>query len=788
MAYLARVVAALPEDDPLRNTYARLSFVHPESALATYLAGAALNPLPGPAELIFPFSANLSQRDAMDVSLAHQVSVIEGPPGTGKTQTILNLIANIVRDPRATVGVVAFSNAAVDNVFDKLTQNGFGFFVAPLGSRAKRAEFLDGQAARNAALKHFMTQQDPRRYTAAQLAGFTASAHRAYRLERDLALLRAAIDRLEHERYLFNTRFPAPGDRLALPAAAARWGAARMLELLADVELLQYRTSRMASLVWAIKRRWRYRLGADVDEQDPAFAVEVQRRYFEARVREHGHRVQSCEAKLNSPMLSAARERMQELSLEILRGTLRQRYHGKPASVHTETSLWRERDRFAEDYPVLLSTCHSLPSNVGAGRLLDYLIIDEASQVNLAVAVLAMSVARRVIVVGDIRQLPHIAADVGGVGPGEHLAAYDYGDHNILSSLMAVYGEWLPRTMLREHYRCDPRIIDFCNRKFYRGQLIPMRAAGDDAPLALMRTAPGWHSRSHAGGGHTNERELEVLVREAIPNFLAGIPESEVGIVTPFRKQADLISHELRGFETDTVHKFQGREKRAIIMSAVIDASHGGTRVAEFVDDPHLINVAVSRAQSRFVLVCNPDLPPECQHLRDLVAYIEQRSPGHVLASEVVSVFDVLYTEYADVLRTLVSRLRGAAPYRSEEAALVMLQDLLNRDEFEHLRLNYQVFLHHLLPRDAALTPEEAAFVRHRASADFVISNRTTDQVLGVIEVDGFTYHQDNPEQLRRDALKDSILAKHNVAVLRLPTTGSGEPERVARFLHGLAS
>jgi len=149
-------------------------------------------------------------------------------------------------------------------------------------------------------------------------------------------------------------------------------------------------------------------------------------------------------------------------------------------------------------------------------------------------------------------------------------------------------------------------------------------------------------------------------------------------------------------------------------------------------------------------------------------------------------VFDVLYTEYADVLRTLASRLRNRTPYRSEEATLVMLELLLSGDEFQHLRVNYQVLLHHLVPAGVVLSRAEAAFVRHRSSVDFVISSRITDQVLGVIEVDGFTYHQDNPEQLRRDALKDAILARSGISLMRLATTGSGENDRAAEFLRAL--
>lgn len=766
MRYFENVVDAHPADDPLRPAFARLRYVHPDSALATYLAGAPLAADGSLRELVFPFTSNLSQKEALSSALSHPISVIEGPPGTGKTQTILNLVANIVRDPAATVGVVSFNNAAVDNVYDKLTQHGFGFIAAPLGNRDRKAAFLDGQDARNAALVKFMTSPEARQHSDLELANSSARVNWVYTLERGVATLRATLTQLEHEREIFLARFP-DSEAEALPASAESWPASKFLELLAELELSQFRRSRLEWWRWALRRKWRYRLASNVDEADLAFTVEVQHRYYETRLTELRSRLAEYEQQLATPEATSVRDTMQAMSLEVFRGAVRSRYQGKQPATHTEETLWRNRDAFAQDYPVMLSTCHSLPGNVGSGRLLDYLIIDESSQVNLAIAVLALSVARRVIVVGDIHQLPNIAQDVGGLGLDGELAPYDYAQHSILSSLLALYGDALPRTMLREHYRCDSRIIDFCNRMFYGGKLIPMRGEG---------------------GGHTNQRELEVVVQEAIPAFCAGVPPEDIGVITPFRLQADLVTASLPGVEADTVHKFQGREKPVIVMSTLIDATHSGTRLAGFVDDARMINVAVSRAQDRLIVVANPDLPEECTNLRQLIDYIEQRDPEHVLRSDIVSVFDVLYTEYADVLRTLASRLRDRTPYRSEEATLVMLEHLLSGDEFQHLRVSYQVLLHHLVPTGVALSRAEAAFVRHRSSVDFVISSRITDQVLGVIEVDGFTYHQDSPEQLRRDALKDAILARSGIALMRLATTGSGEPERVAEFLRTLGA
>ena len=52
-----------------------------------------------------------------------------------------------------------------------------------------------------------------------------------------------------------------------------------------------------------------------------------------------------------------------------------------------------------------------------------------------------------------------------------------------------------------------------------------------------------------------------------------------------------------------------------------------------------------------------------------------------------------------------------------------------------------------------------------------------------VIEVYGFAFHENNLEQLRRDALKDAILVKYEVLILRLPSNGSREREKIQRIL-----
>jgi Protein of unknown function (DUF2726)/AAA domain len=236
--------------------------------------------------------------------------------------------------------------------------------------------------------------------------------------------------------------------------------------------------------------------------------------------------------------------------------------------------------------------------------------------------------------------------------------------------------------------------------------------------------------------------------------------------------------------EVDTVHKFQGRQKEVVILTTVLDETWRGRTGLPFVDDPQLINVAVSRAIKRFILVTNYDTLPTSRHIRDLVGYIRYHNPGEdVVDSSVVSVFDLLYRAYSEHLRPLAARLRRELKYPSEDIIWTVLNDIIAEQRYAHMAASTQVLLQSLLPDLSRLTPAQRSYVQNRASVDFLVYNQVTNQPLLSIEVDGFAFHENNPGQRARDALKDAILDAHQMPLLRLPTTGSRELQQIRRAL-----
>lgn len=129
--------------DFLKKQFAKLSFVRPESVLSHYVNGSPVS-IDASSEIqpIFPFRYNLSQKTALDQALRSKISIIEGPPGTGKTQTILNILANLAVMQQKKVAVVSGNNAAVQNVRDKLEAEGYSFLTASLGNTKNKKRFF----------------------------------------------------------------------------------------------------------------------------------------------------------------------------------------------------------------------------------------------------------------------------------------------------------------------------------------------------------------------------------------------------------------------------------------------------------------------------------------------------------------------------------------------------------------------------------------------------------------------------------------------------------------------
>ena len=721
-------------------------------------------------DLIFPFGVNESQLAAVNRAFEAQVSVIEGPPGTGKTQTILNIIANILLRGQ-TVAILSNNNSAVGNVYEKLGKCGLDYLVACLGSKKNREDFFAAQPAVPAGDPALPPSMESLQKTLAQLKQFL-TAHNA------AARLRAEIDEVSVEqRYLRQWQEENPnqgGESLRRLKLSAQ----KMADLMAYLTQLGDGRIGLRNRLDLFVHFKMFRVKAFGDGERRRAAVHaLQMRYYDRLLDEKNAELAACEAVLAGGNFNALLQDMTTRSMSYLKAHLHQHVHD---AAPFEPDMYRRHfDAFLKRFPILTSSTHSIVNSIESGAVLDYVIIDEASQQDIVPGILALGCAKNAVIVGDSKQLAHIPSGVALAAPA---AEYDCEKHSLLNSSIGVFKGTLPRTLLKEHYRCHSRIIQFCNQQFYGNELIPMNSDTSDGALRLVVTAKGNHSR-----GNTNLRELDSLMASLeAPSLDGAWQDGARGFIAPFRAQVVLSgSHLPSNFVRDTVHKFQGRECDEIVFSTLLDKKRENEKRIEFVDDARMVNVAVSRAKQRFTLVTGDDVftagnGPIAALIRYMEYYADEKQ---ILRAPVVSAFDLLYSEYDKSLDRLATRLRQKdSEYRSERIVAALLRDALSEPSCAALMFHSQVPLNQVAATsNPGLTAREREFMGQGASCDFVIYFRVGKTPVGVIEVDGGAHG--TLEQSERDALKDSILEKSGVAVLRLKTVESRIEERIGQFL-----
>ncbi|PPT96396.1 helicase, partial [Xanthomonas arboricola pv. arracaciae] len=518
---------------------------------------------------------------------------------------------------------------------------------------------------------------------------------------------------------------------------------------------------------------------ADGDARLTVFHA-LQMHYYDKASRDKEAELQKCRDSLALANFDVSLEALKAASMRHLKQHLQAQVRPSD-SFDADTYRHRKQfDTFLRRFPILGSGTHSIVNSIASGAILDYVIIDEASLQDIVPGILPLGCAKNLVVVGDNRQLAHIPVSLGLPAPAD---AYDCERYSLLDSCINVFGAAIPRTLLKEHYRCHPRIIQFCNQQFYDNALVPMTEDKGEVPLRLVITARGNHARNN-----TNLRELDSLLKllddEGDP---VGMDNDGRGFIAPFRAQVNLSGTCLpEDFVKDTVHKFQGRECDEIVFSTVLDKKRYNQqrdRLA-FVDAPQMINVAVSRAKHRFTLVTGDEVfTGNNGQIAALMRYLTYYAQDEqIVRAPVVSAFDLLYREYDQSLARLNARLRPEdSRYKSEQIVAHLLREALSAPMYWSLMYHDQIKLNQVAsPDNPGLTQREMAFMA-RASCDFVIYFKVGKVPLGVIEVDGGSH--DRPDQAARDALKNGILAKSGIPILRLSTIKCGIAESIGEFI-----
>lgn len=627
--------------------------------------------------LLEPLPLNSEQRQAVQQALTNQLTVITGPPGTGKSQVVSSILMNAAWQGMTTL-FVSKNNKAVDVVEERV--NGIG--TRPVVLRLGRGEF-------QTRLSNYLTQL--------LAASATTEDKEAYREEEaahdelqgqirklrnaldEVIALRNRVDQLDQEADEARNEFGKELDA----ALAADFN--RLESALDQVETILERVDPaqrglMVSLIWFAVRKKRWEAvptpltgmeGAiqaigirppDDSNHDVrvwrewlAFAhrrigllqeVDAYREALDELRSRPSLEAIAVEASTLTEELAGSSERLwrgwlklqpARLTSELRRilgeysAVLELRAQADATGGMVDTATFRKYHRlFPEVVQALpcwaitsLSVRSRVPFDPG---FFDLLLVDEASQCDIASLIPLLYRARRVAVIGDPMQLRHVST-LTQAQDRQLLSKHDLMDRVSWSystrsafDLAAALCRSEDIVNLRDHHRSHADIVQFSNEQFYDGRLrivtkysnLLLRRSDD--PVVRWIDVPGEVTRPPDGGA-VNVIEAEAVVGELRRVVLEQGYEGSVGVVSPFRAHAvrikDIIEHDrvlkreldTRGFIADTVHKFQGDERDLMIFSPVISrGAHKGAYLF-LRNNPNLFNVAVTRARAALVVV-----------------------------------------------------------------------------------------------------------------------------------------------------------------------------------------
>jgi hypothetical protein len=584
---------------------------------------------PEPARLVTPLPCNEAQTAVLRSAMTRRLTVATGPPGTGKSQLVANLVATAISAGQ-TVLVASTNNEAVDEVWRRCDTLVPGSIVRT-GSARKNAK--SNAEHETAALHALRTGPEPSSTVATASMEATLAADRLTKVRRDLAhiaetelRLRRAGEAREHR-----------AEQLGIAVAELQDLLGRLTRP-RELEDKARRLSRARFLgSW---RRARFLRGAGLDgyDGDSAAGCLALAGFAAAEMewrdgREHAASVDDTAL---ACALRDAENSVQDASLALLATTVqaaawagRRRILDLLTAQDGSRSDWPQMRRVlgrSDGSPDTPAVAGWAVTSLSARRfplgpaLFDLVVIDEASQCAIPHVLPLLFRARRALVIGDPMQLTHITKTSphrealirrGNGLRSEWLEKHRlaYRRHSAFHAAERSAGGTL---LLDEHFRCHPHIAAISNDLFYDGGLtILTDTRGRPAlprPAVIWTDVPGRATRPRLGGSWVNEDEIR-KTHDSVNYLLEQLPpEATVGVVTPFAPQAEALRRRLRPYDEErlrigTVHTFQGGERDVMVFTLVAgDGMHPGA--VEWVGGQlNLWNVAVTRARSHLIVV-----------------------------------------------------------------------------------------------------------------------------------------------------------------------------------------
>lgn len=270
---------------------------------------------------------------------------------------------------------------------------------------------------------------------------------------------------------------------------------------------------------------------------------------------------------------------------------------------------------------VVGGTCW-LWSRDDAVEQLDYLFVDEAGQLSLAMMLAAARSAHNLILLGDPQQLEQ--PQQGSHPEGAEVSALEH----VLNGKQTIRddrGLFLDKT-----WRLHPAICRFTSELYYEGRLESregLERQSIESETRLRGSGLFFEPVKHWGNQNRSLEEVDTI-RDIVDALLAPdtswldrdgerhpVTGGDILVIAPYNAQVGALINALPAeVRAGTVDKFQGQQAPAVIYSMTSSSANDAPRGMGFLYSPNRFNVATSRALCMCIVVGSPALlEPDCR-------------------------------------------------------------------------------------------------------------------------------------------------------------------------------
>uniref|UniRef100_A0A3N7FZF6 DNA helicase n=1 Tax=Populus trichocarpa TaxID=3694 RepID=A0A3N7FZF6_POPTR len=313
-----------------------------------------------------------------------------------------------------------------------------------------------------------------------------------------------------------------------------------------------------------------------------------------------------------------------------------------------------------EQVKVVAVTCLGISSPLLANKKFDVCIMDEAGQITLPIALGPLMFASKFVLVGDHYQLPPLVQSTEARENGMGISLFcrlSEAHPQAISALQSQYRmcqdimELSNALIYGDRLRCGSSEIANARLKFSGLQSCSSwlkEVLNPGRPVIFINTdmLPAYEAKDSKTVNNPIEAYIVAEVTKELLNN--GIVGDDIGIITPYNSQANLIraSVNVTSVEIHTIDKYQGRDKECILVSFARSSENPRNCTSSLLGDWHRINVALTRAKKKLILVGSCKTLSKVPLLKLLVEKVEEQS-GIINVSKT----DINYEEHKGELK-----------------------------------------------------------------------------------------------------------------------------------------